>query len=152
MTDGLAASVAAGDPLALARAISLLEQGLPEGEAVLASVFGRTGAAAILGITGPPGVGKSTLVNRLIASYRSRGRTLGVVAVDPTSAFSGGAILGDRVRMQEHALDPEVFIRSMASRGQVGGLSRATRDAVDLMDASGRDPVLIEYNKGGRDG
>jgi LAO/AO transport system kinase len=151
LTGGLAASVAAGDPIALARAISLVEAGDPAGEAVLGGVFARTGAAAIVGVTGPPGVGKSTLVSRLIASYRGADRCVGVVAVDPTSAFSGGAILGDRVRMQEHALDPGVFIRSMASRGRSGGLSRATRDAVDLLDAAGRDPVLIETVGVGQD-
>ena len=147
----LAESVIAGDPGALARAISLVEERHPEGERILATLFGRTGRAAIIGITGPPGSGKSSLVNRLVALYRSRGRNLGVVAVDPSSAFSGGAILGDRIRMQEHALDAGVFIRSMATRGRFGGLSRATHDAVDLMDASGRDPVLIETVGVGQD-
>ena len=151
MNEGLAASVAAGDSLALARAITLVEDGLPAGEAVLGALFPRTGRATVLGITGPPGAGKSTLVNHLISRYRAAGRSLGVVAIDPSSAFSGGAILGDRIRMQEHTLDPSVFIRSMASRGQFGGLSRATRDAVDLIDASGRDPVLIETVGVGQD-
>lgn len=151
MTHSLAASIATGDPIALARGISLVEQGSAAGEAVLAELFGRTGEAAVIGVTGPPGVGKSTLVNRLIKTYRGAEREIGVVAVDPTSAFSGGAILGDRVRMQEHALDPGVFIRSMASRGRFGGLSRATRDAVDLLDASGRDPILIETVGVGQD-
>src|SRR3989442_4582211 len=147
----LARLVVEGDPVALARAISLVEAGTERGEAILAEIFSRTGRASVIGVTGPPGSGKSSLVNQLVARYRSRGRALGVVAVDPSSAFSGGAVLGDRIRMQEHTLDPSVFIRSMASRGRFGGLSRATRDAVDLMDASGRDPLLIETVGVGQD-
>jgi len=149
--DGLAAALASGDPLALARAISLVEEGTREGQDIVSAIFPRTGRASILGITGPPGVGKSTLANRLIAQNRKRGRSVGVVAVDPSSAFSGGAVLGDRVRMQEHTLDASVFIRSMATRGRFGGLSRATRDAIDLMDASGRDPILVETVGVGQD-
>jgi LAO/AO transport system kinase len=147
----LAERIATGDALALARAISLVEDGLPEGEAILAALFSRTGRADVIGVTGPPGAGKSTLVSRLIGQYRGAGRQVGVVAVDPSSAFSGGAILGDRIRMQDHTLDAGVFIRSMASRGRFGGLSRATRDAVDLIDASGRDPVFIETVGVGQD-
>jgi LAO/AO transport system kinase len=149
--DGIADGLVAGDPRALARAISLVEDRRPEGERIVAAIFDRTGRAATLGITGPPGAGKSSLVNRLIALYRSRRRALGVIAVDPSSAFSGGAILGDRIRMQDHALDPGVFIRSMATRGRFGGLSRATHDTVDLMDAAGRDPILIETVGVGQD-
>jgi GTPase len=148
---GLAERIATGDALALARAISLVEDGLPEGEAVLASLYSRTGRADVIGVTGPPGAGKSTLVSRLVGQCRAAGRKVGVVAVDPSSAFSGGAILGDRIRMQDHTLDTGVFIRSMASRGRFGGLSRATRDAVDLIDASGRDPVFIETVGVGQD-
>ncbi len=151
MTRDLAASLAAGDPAALARAISLVEAGRREGEEILAALFARTGRARIIGVTGPPGVGKSSLVNRLVSHYRSLGKVLGVVAIDPSSSFSGGAILGDRIRMQEHTLDPAVFIRSMATRGQYGGLSRATRDAIDLVDAAGRDPVLVETVGVGQD-
>ena len=151
MTEALAGRVERGEPLALARAISLVEAGRAEGIEVLRRLYAKTGRASILGITGPPGAGKSTLVNRLIAHHRGRGSKVGVVAVDPSSAFSGGAILGDRIRMMEHALDDGVFIRSMASRGQFGGLSRATRDAVDLLDASGFDPVLIETVGVGQD-
>ncbi len=149
--DSLSAAVAAGDPAALARAISLVEEGSPRGERTVAALYGRTGRAAILGVTGPPGAGKSSLVNRLIAHYRAAGRAVGVIAVDPSSAFSGGAILGDRIRMQQHTLDPAVFIRSMATRGQFGGLSRAARDVIDLMDAAGRDPVLVETVGVGQD-
>jgi LAO/AO transport system kinase len=149
--EGLARAVIAGDPVALARAISLAEEGTARGEKILAEIYPRTGRASLIGVTGPPGAGKSSLVNQLLALYRSRGRALGVVAIDPSSAFSGGAILGDRIRMQQHALDEAVFIRSMATRGQFGGLSRATRDAVDLMDAAGRDPVLIETVGVGQD-
>jgi len=149
--EDLAHAVIAGDPAALARAISLAEEGTPRGERILADVYPSTGRASLIGITGPPGAGKSSLVNHLLALYRSRGRALGVVAIDPSSAFSGGAILGDRIRMQQHALDESVFIRSMATRGQFGGLSRATRDAVDLMDAAGRDPILIETVGVGQD-
>ncbi|MEK7799547.1 MAG: methylmalonyl Co-A mutase-associated GTPase MeaB [Acidobacteriota bacterium] len=149
--DDLAHAVIAGDPTALARAISLAEEGAPRGERILADIYPSTGRASLIGVTGPPGSGKSSLVNHLLALYRSRGRVLGVVAIDPSSAFSGGAILGDRIRMQQHALDESVFIRSMATRGQFGGLSRATRDAVDLMDAAGRDPILIETVGVGQD-
>jgi len=148
---GLAAAIASGDPIALARAISLVEEGAREGQEIVSGIFPRTGRASILGITGPPGVGKSTLANRLIAHSRQRGRSVGVVAIDPSSAFSGGAVLGDRIRMQEHTLDASVFIRSMATRGRFGGLSRATRDVIDLMDASGRDPILVETVGVGQD-
>jgi LAO/AO transport system kinase len=151
VSDSLTAAIAAGDTAALARAISLVEAGSPRGEQAVAALFGRTGRASVLGITGPPGAGKSSLVNRLIAHYRAAGRAVGVIAVDPSSAFSGGAILGDRIRMQQHAVDPAVFIRSMATRGQFGGLSRAARDVIDLMDAAGRDPVLVETVGVGQD-
>jgi len=151
VTDPLAQAVLHGEAPALARAISLVEEGTPRGEGILAEIFPHTGRARVIGVTGPPGVGKSSLVNRLVGIYREQGRRLGVVAVDPSSSFSGGAILGDRIRMQEHTLDAAVFIRSMASRGQFGGLSRATRDAVDLIDASGRDPILIETVGVGQD-
>jgi len=139
----------AGDVRALARAISLAEEG--QAREVLRACFPRTGGATIVGVTGSPGAGKSSLVDRMIAHWRGRGRRVGVVAVDPSSAFSGGAILGDRVRMQAHATDPDVFIRSMATRGHLGGLARATGDVVDLLDAGGFDPVLVETGGGGQD-
>ena len=140
-----------GDARALARAISLVEENAPGAVEVLKAAFPRTGRATVLGVTGSPGAGKSSLVDRLVAAYRREGRRVGVVAVDPSSAYSGGAILGDRVRMQEHATDPGVFIRSMASRGHLGGLSRAANDAVDLLDAAGYDPVLVETVGVGQD-
>lgn len=133
-----------GDRRALARAISLAEQGGPAARALLAAAYPHTGHAHIVGITGPPGAGKSTLVNALALELRRQGRTVGIVAVDPTSPFSGGAVLGDRIRMQPLGGDAGVFIRSMASRGRLGGLSRATADAVALIDAAGFDVALIE--------
>jgi LAO/AO transport system kinase len=141
----------AGDARALARAISMVEENRPAAVSLLQQVFPRTGSATVIGLTGSPGSGKSSLVDRLIAAFRSEGKRVGVVAVDPSSAFSGGAILGDRVRMQDHAGDRDVFIRSMATRGYLGGLSRATNDAVDLLDAAGYDPILVETVGVGQD-
>ena len=152
MTDGsLSERVVQGDPRAIARAISLIEDESPAGADLVRRIFPRTGAAYLVGVTGPPGAGKSTLVDRLIAEIRKAGRTVGVVAVDPTSPFSGGAILGDRVRMQAHAGDAGVFIRSMATRGHLGGLARATSDAALVLDASGRDIVIVETVGVGQD-
>jgi len=139
------------DVRALARGISLVEEGSEQAVEILRGVYPQTGRATVLGITGAPGSGKSSLVDRLIATYRSEDRRVGVVAVDPSSAYSGGAILGDRIRMQEHARDPGVFIRSMATRGHLGGLARATNDAIDLMDAAGYDPVIVETVGVGQD-
>ena len=143
--------VVAGDVRALARAISIVEDAPGGATSLLKDAFPHTGRATVIGITGSPGSGKSSLVDRLVAAYRSTGRRVGVVAVDPSSAYSGGAILGDRVRMQGHAVDEGVFIRSMASRGHLGGLSRAASDAVDLMDAAGFDPVIVETVGVGQD-
>src|SRR5690606_37647641 len=117
-----------GEIRAAARLMRDIEDGVPEATDVLRALFPHTGNAYIVGITGSPGAGKSSFIDRLIAQYRKQGKTVGVVAIDPTSPFSGGAILGDRIRMQEHALDPGVFIRSLATRGSLGGLSRATSD------------------------
>jgi len=139
------------DVRALARGISLVEESSEQAVKILAGAYPHTGRATVLGITGAPGSGKSSLVDRLIATYRTGGRRVGVVAVDPSSAYSGGAILGDRIRMQEHANDPGVFIRSMATRGHLGGLARATNDAIDLLDAAGYDPVIVETVGVGQD-
>lgn len=143
--------VLAGDVRAAARLMRDLDDGLPGARRVLQEIFPRTGRAYVVGITGSPGAGKSSLTNRLVAHHRAAGRKVGVVAVDPTSPFSGGAILGDRIRMQDHALDPGVFIRSLATRGHLGGLSRATSDVVQVMDAMGKDVVLVETVGVGQD-
>lgn len=140
----LSDGVLAGDPRAIARAISLLENGEPGSHDLIRCVFGRSGRAWVIGVTGGPGVGKSTLVDRLVSAWRTAGRRVAVLAVDPTSPFSGGAILGDRIRMQEHASDPNVFVRSMATRGHLGGLAYATSDAVDVLDAAGMEVVVVE--------
>jgi LAO/AO transport system kinase len=143
--------VLAGDPRAVARAITLIEDESPAGAELVRQVFARTGRAYLIGVTGPPGAGKSTLVDKLTAAIRATGRTVGVVAVDPTSPFTGGAILGDRVRMQAHAGDAGVFIRSMATRGHLGGLARATSEVALVFDAAGKDVVLIETVGVGQD-
>jgi len=143
--------VLSGDVRAAARLMRDLDDGVPEARRTLRLLHGRTGRAYVVGITGPSGAGKSSLADRLIAAERARGLTVGVVAVDPTSPFSGGAILGDRIRMQEHALDPGVFIRSMATRGNLGGLSRSTADVVSVMDAMGKDVILVETVGVGQD-
>ena len=140
-----------GDAKALARSISLVEAESPEGRAILKAVYPTTGRSLVLGITGPPGAGKSSLVSKMVAAWRKRGEKVGIIAVDPSSAFSGGAILGDRIRMQEHCLDEGVFIRSMATRGHFGGVSRACRDVVDLLDAAGYGIILIETVGVGQD-
>lgn len=147
----LAERILAGDRRALARAITLVESGHCDTAELLSRVYPSTGRSRVLGVTGPPGAGKSSLVDRMIAHERARGSSLGVIAVDPSSAYSGGAILGDRVRMIGHSSDSEVFIRSMATRGHLGGLSRATGDALDLMDASGLEVVLVETVGVGQD-
>ena len=140
-----------GDKLAIARAISAAEDARPDSTELLKEIFPHTGKALIVGITGAPGAGKSTLVDKLAAHYRASGDTVGIIAVDPSSPFTGGAILGDRIRMQNMATDPGIFIRSMAARGHLGGLARATVDAVAILDAAGYNKVLIETVGVGQD-
>jgi LAO/AO transport system kinase len=140
----LAERLLAGDKRALARAISLVENDDPEGWALVREVYPKTGRAAIVGFTGPPGVGKSTLIGRLVEHARDSEREVAVLSIDPSSPFTQGALLGDRIRLTDHFLDPGVYIRSMASRGSLGGLSEATLQAALLMDASGKDDVFLE--------
>jgi LAO/AO transport system kinase len=140
----LAENLLAGDKRALARAISLVENDDPEGWALVREVYPRTGRASVVGFTGPPGVGKSTLIGRLIEHVRGLDRQVAVLSIDPSSPFTQGALLGDRIRLTDHFLDPGVYIRSMASRGSLGGLSEATLQAALLMDASGKDDVFLE--------
>lgn len=133
-----------GDHRSIARLISLVESESPQAEHIMRRIYPHSGKAHILGLTGSPGAGKSTLADKVIASFKSLGKTIGVIAVDPSSPFTGGAILGDRLRMQQHAVDPDVFIRSMGTRGSLGGLSRSTQEAALILDACGKDIVIIE--------
>lgn len=142
-TEEIAARVGAGEARAVARLISWVEDGAPGLPEVLASLPAGS-SAYVIGLTGSPGVGKSTVTSALVGAYRARGKRVGVLAIDPSSPFTGGALLGDRIRMQEHATDPQVFIRSMASRGHLGGMAAATPQAVRVLEAAGFDVVLIE--------
>jgi len=142
--DELVERVLAGDRRGMARAISLVEDGAPELEALSAGIFAHTGNAATIGLTGSPGVGKSTLTEQLVRAARGQDRTVAVLAIDPTSPFTGGALLGDRLRMQSHATDPGVFIRSMATRGHLGGMALAAPEAIRILDAAGTDLVIVE--------
>lgn len=147
----LAERVMNGDMRAAARLIRLIDDGAPEVFGELASLYKHAGKAYIVGFTGSPGVGKSTLVDRIVTRFRRDGKTVGILAVDPTSPFTGGAILGDRVRMQKHFLDEGVFIRSMATRGKFGGLTRSTADAIVVLDAMGKDVIIVETVGVGQD-
>lgn len=146
-----AEKVVAGDIRTVARLIRDIDDGIPEIREVLKEIYPHTGKAYIVGITGAPGVGKSTLVDQIITHLRKQDKTVGVLAVDPTSPFSGGAILGDRVRMQRHSMDKGVFIRSLATRGHFGGLTQSTRSAIDVLDAMGKDFILVETVGVGQD-
>ena len=145
------APLRSGDARALARAISTVENRDPGWAALLKALFPHTGTARVIGLTGAPGAGKSTLVDQLAKLYRKQNRTVGIIAVDPTSPYTGGAILGDRIRMQDHHADPGIYIRSMATRGSLGGLARTTADVATVLDAAGRDVILIETVGVGQD-
>jgi LAO/AO transport system kinase len=151
MSKAIVEAVRKGDVRSAARLMRDLDDGLPSAQKVLRQLYKHTGRAFILGITGAPGAGKSTLVDAVTAELRAAGKTVGIVAIDPTSPYSGGAILGDRIRMQRHCLDDGVFIKSLATRGHLGGLSRSTIDVVNVMDAMGKDVVIIETVGVGQD-
>jgi LAO/AO transport system kinase len=150
-TQFLISQLRCGDIRTLARAISTVENRTPGWSELLKALFPHSGKARVLGLTGPPGAGKSTLVDQLARFYRKQNRTVGIIAVDPTSPYTGGAILGDRIRMQEHFADPGIYIRSMATRGSLGGLARATADVTTVLDAAGRDLIMIETVGVGQD-
>jgi len=144
-------AILSGDVRALARAISVVEDHSPDALELLQALFPYSGKARLVGLTGSPGAGKSTLVDQLARHYREAKQTVGIVAVDPTSPYTGGAILGDRIRMQSHHADAGIYIRSMATRGSLGGLARTTADVATILDASGRNNVLIETVGVGQD-
>ena len=147
----IAQEILKGNPRAVARGISLIENKHPDAQKVLKDIFPYTGNSLIIGITGPPGSGKSTLVDQLIGSYIEKGKNIGIIAVDPSSPFSGGAILGDRIRMMRHSINPNVFIRSMATRGHLGGLAKASGEAISILEASGKNVIIVETVGVGQD-
>ncbi|MEM3627909.1 MAG: methylmalonyl Co-A mutase-associated GTPase MeaB [Candidatus Bathyarchaeia archaeon] len=143
-TEEIVKGVLSGDRRSIAKAITIIENDEPQAKEIIAAIYPHTGKAHVIGLTGPGGSGKSTLIEKIVREYRRMGRKVGVVAVDPTSPFTGGAFLGDRIRMQELSTDPEVFIRSMATRNYSGGIAKATSDAVKVLDAAGKDVVIVE--------
>jgi LAO/AO transport system kinase len=143
-TEELVQGVLAGDRRSIARAITIIENNAAEAPKLVAQIYSHTGKAHIIGLTGPGGSGKSTLIEKIVREYRHKGKTVGVVAVDPTSPFTGGAFLGDRIRMQELSTDQGVFIRSMATRNYLGGIAKATKDAAKILDAAGKDIIIVE--------
>jgi LAO/AO transport system kinase len=147
----LAAEIIKGNHRAIARAISLVENNRGAAQETMKKIFPHTGESLVIGVTGSPGSGKSTLVDQMIGLLRKKQKRIGIVAVDPSSPFSGGAILGDRIRMMEHSVDPEVFIRSMATRGHLGGLAKATGEAISILEAAGKDIILVETVGVGQD-
>ncbi|MEE9420963.1 MAG: methylmalonyl Co-A mutase-associated GTPase MeaB, partial [Desulfatiglandaceae bacterium] len=151
MVSRVVEKVISGDVRTEARLIRDIDDGIPEVRQALKELYSHTGRALVIGITGAPGVGKSTLVDQMLSRLRRRNKTVGVLAVDPTSPFSGGAILGDRVRMQRHSMDEGVFIRSLATRGHFGGLTQSTRSAIDVLDAMGKDYIIVETVGVGQD-
>ena len=140
-----------GNPRAVAKAISLVENKNSSAQPILKKIFPKTGQSTIIGVTGSPGAGKSTLVDQLIERLKGKGKNLGIIAVDPSSPFTGGAILGDRIRMMRHATDPDIFIRSMATRGHLGGLAKASGEAISILEASGKDIIIVETVGVGQD-
>jgi LAO/AO transport system kinase len=147
----LAQKIISGNSRAIAKGISLVENNIPEAQDTLKKIFPYTGNSIVIGITGSPGSGKSTLVDQIIERLKIKGKKLGIIAVDPSSPFSGGAILGDRIRMMRHTTDPDIFIRSMATRGHLGGLAKATGEAISILEASGKDVILVETVGVGQD-
>ena len=143
-TEEIAHGVLKGDRRSIAKAITIIENGTPEAQELIAQIFPHTGKAHVIGLTGAGGAGKSTLIEKIVREYRRKGKTVGVIAVDPTSPFTGGAFLGDRIRMQELSTDEGVYIRSMATRNFAGGISKATKDAARILDAAGKDVVIVE--------
>ncbi len=146
MINSIVKKIVNGDPRDVARLIRDIDDRVPGTRDILKALHKHTGKAYIIGITGAPGVGKSTVVDQMIRGLRTNGKTVGVLAVDPTSPFSGGAILGDRIRMQRHSLDEGVFIRSLATRGQFGGLTQSTRSIIDVLDAMGKDYIIVDLH------